>query len=526
MSEKFNNQSQAVNSFVGKAIESDLLDTVKALIQAFPHDVNFSSHEIAMSLYSVYRGENAEMMSYLFSKGAELETYQISKVIDESPLPTFKVIFTHYLDWYKRSSMNGRFPQAKAIKNKRFELIPFIAKKGFELTPETFPLSDCIGLSVRHDSEVQAYALKHISYSMTDFNALDDDTKERFVFELGSADESLIDALLDSSLSEIINADELHKHALKNNNEYLLGKILSTRKNFSTDSIECDSTKFMTNPQAFEVAVQCDPQSSYLYSKDGRGHYYSDRQIGLVLATSNPEILAIAIEHIARLSQLKKGNVERADITLILKQAFGNIDDTEVLQQFFSLLPDDLFSGNDILERVVTFVLPNAEVEDITPFLRAAQEKGAILSKEFFYEVLQDRIDLIHTHYKEARTEHLHLHQLIKLAVTMHGEAIYDRIHTLSKYYDKSDKQILASFRQAFYSENNSVNASIIMMLFVAASEEQRCAFLDAMTYTDNLNKDIAFQEAMKAWGYDPITIMSLPIKDKIKSNIVSALSA
>lgn len=515
----FSDQREAVNSFVGKAIESNLLTTVKSLIAAFPNDVDFNSHEVSISFYSVYRGDNPDMMSFLFEKGAELEYHQLSQVVEESPIETFKVIFKHYRQWFERRRNNGDSIQVKALFKDRHELIPFLADEGFELNSDSLPLKDMIDRWAFHDSHIYAFAFSNIIYTMDDFNALDAEHQKRFISRLAAGKEGVVSAIANSSLGGTLDIPELQDHALKNNNAILISAILERGNSINAD-ISCDATEFLDDSRSFAIAIQRDLLAKKLFQGD-RDDFYVNRLIGLVFRTPCVKTFDLAVQHIARLAQLKQGEAVDASVKAIVDKAILHIKDREVLNAFFGILPNHLFADNDMIDSAVLGSIPE---NNVVPFLQQAESKGLVLDATFFDSCLTHLARSRFT-YKQELERFENITYFLCFARDRLGERAYKLMLDKTDYFSKSEKQILSGFRKAYYSDNISHKSTIIMMLLILASDSQRLSYLEAMIKVDDLKSDIAFTEVMRLWNMNPVDLLTLPISDKLKSSMVSALS-
>ncbi len=514
--------NEAINHFLGKAIESNLLDTVKGLVDAFKGDIDFTCHDVKISLYSVYRGNNPDMMQFLFDHGAELELHQVSQTINESPIDVFKVIFKKYEDWFDLRTSRDYYPQVVAISNSKFDKVAFLHDKGYKLTPDLYPLRLMSDDIFNREGERRTFAVQNIKYTREDFEALSDDSKIGFLQTLARSGKDYIEAVEGSHLDFTLDIPALAEMALKHENSYLTQKIMARGNKVDVDLPDCNATKFIDNIDAFSVAIRMDKTLTEPADADGKRQSFLYR-LTSILELEDKAFLDVTLKHSPVLQGLRDGTLHSATHKRLIQGAFEYIQHAPMLDAFFDILPDNTFSGNDLLENICYESADKTKALSAVPFLLKAETKGAMLCKDFFFSFIDNALRTSLNHYKSSEVFTRYA-ALLKFGQERHGEAIYNRIRTVSDLCGKSEKQMLSSFRTSFYSSNDNTKATLVALMIKVSNHEQRIAFINAMTYKEDLNNDIAFKEALSLWNITPLEVAEWDISNKVKTSIANAI--
>lgn len=519
---KLQSHHDAINSFLGKAIESNLLKTVKGLVEAFKSDIDFSCSDITMALYSVYRGDNPDMMQYLFDHGVELELHQLSQTIEQSSLEMFKVIFEKYQSWFDVRTSRELYVQVQALTSSKFDKVEFLKSKGYHLTRDEYPLNEIANDRFNRNGDVRTFAIKNIEYTRNDFEALDDDLKRLFIETAASSDKEYIIALEESQLDFTLDDPALVKVALTHENSYLLQRIIARGNKVDAELKDCNAIKFIDDIDAFSAAITMDKTLTEAVSEEGKRQDCTYR-LTSIFELEDRRFLDVALEHSPVLQGLREGTLPSKTHDTLVQYALEHIQHAPMLDAFFEILPDNTFSGSDLLERICYLAIDRTKADSSVPFLLKAEKKGAILCKNFFYSYIDNIARNRHGHYKDSKS-FPKIAAFLMFGKERFGGAIYERIHTSSDFYNKSEKQMLSSFRTAFYSDNDNTKATLLALMLVACDNDKRVEFINAMTYNDDLTKDIAFKEALTLWDVTPLDIVNWDISKKMKSSVASAI--
>jgi hypothetical protein len=514
MSKKYENSTDAINGFFATAIESNLVDLAKRLFNAFPSEISVGGHDIDIALYSAIRTESVDMLNFLFSIGAELDPNKLKQVAEGSSFDVFKSVAIKYQDFWRKQAQKGRSPLKYTIKKGRIQESELLKSLGFEFTPEVFPLSHLL-TDICYNKGNVIYALDNINYSLEDYNDLNDYSKVRLPNALGEkATKEVIEAFEKSNLSFVLSLKDTVTTALAEGNQAILNYLIKNNINIDTkDVTKCSASNFVNDPSSFEIAVKIDPNAQ-------KRDFYGKILVRNIILSGNVETLRIACEYVELLSDLKRGKLNTEELRSMIETAYRDTPSAQMLDAFFELLPANAFADKEVINSLF-YITPKDGTISPVDFLKKSEEKGAVLDNEVFDQLISTVMSSNLQHYKAGEyDDKIELFKFGKERVAN----FYEKAQIFSDLDEKSEKQILSLFRKSYFSQNDNSKATQGILLMTCAPEEKRIEILNAMTSVDDLKQDIAFTEAMRIWGYNPISVLELNISNKVKAKVMEAL--
>jgi len=532
MSKLPKSHSEAVTQFFATAVEAELLDTAKTLLATFEHDIDKSSHEMEMAMYDVLRSDNSAMAEFVTQNGFSLSASQISRIIKESPINTFRVLFTEHKGYFERQEARGKSTAIKALEEDRVELLPFLKEQGMNFSKKELPLKDfLLDFSYYKGEDAMIYILSQNMYTMDDFHELDSDHKSVSLHRLGSqrADStSVVEAIDNSDLAPILLEQDLIDSALKNGGVPIIKAALkATGKIENPNNIIVDTTKFISNPLAFDAVLPFENRDVFRNTELHRFYH----MCYATLKSNNPDSLRVLNKH-ANLTNFFRPSTERdnsTEVISVLRAAFDVIRSQEMADAFYALLPDDFFANNHITS---TIIRESMRAVHIAPFSKTMyimmQSKQATFDLEQLTTALEavDHCEYFDFTISPRTAPQLSFVAILKQAAKTGTQGVFDKIHTHSRFYNKSLPQITSSLRTNYNSANNEVKHKALQAVYLMASADKKTQteWLDAIFSKPIEANDIALNIALNIWEMQPYDILSLPVSEKTKGQVVKII--
>jgi hypothetical protein len=513
MSRTYSSERELLQDTLISSIESNFISLTDKILGAFFNQISLTEERVSIAFYSAIRQKEPDMVDYLLNNGAELNSSQIREVMTSSSFDVFKRVVEHYLP-YILQRKNSNTYQSLIFEEGDIDKLGYLAQRGVKLTKEMVSL-EALPWDVRRNKNKIIYIIKNIEFNDDDLKVISEGNNlSAFAKALGEyADIELIEVIYNSNFKFLLLNEEFGISALKRSNCNAIDFLLNHNIPISTSCDTCGSAAdFISSSKAFGFVLD---YSSYEISSS----YSLKALLSTIFSQGTVESFDIGCNRINILKKLKSGDADPEELLLLLDTAYKNGSNKDVLAHFFSFLPSNFFAANDVLKNIIT----NSTKTDPSYFMELTKTKGANFTLETFEPLINDLFRDHIGHYKDGNLAYAV--SLFKVAKEHLDHEFYEFAHIRSDFYAKSNKQMLSLFRKSYYSKNDNTKASQIYLLMVVASDEVKIKILSSMTSIEDLRNDIALSEVMKLWGYDPMTILTLPITEKVKIKLMEALS-